>query len=61
MTEITWFTDSPDVGPDCYCSKCGEPIKIMAIRVFDDKSGKEARFHQDCFDIADFEEEIDAA
>jgi hypothetical protein len=49
VQKITWFTDSPDAGPDCLCSLCGRPIKVMPLRVFDSAMNKEARFHIDCW------------
>lgn len=46
-SRVTWFEDSPDVGPDCLCSVCGKPItEGVPVRVFDNETGKEARFHQ---------------
>lgn len=50
---ITWFTDSPDRGPDCLCSICNQPILDVPVRMWDDdKPLMEARFHVDpCFEI----------
>jgi len=46
---LTWFETSPDVGPDCLCSWCGQPIEdVLPIRWYDNQSGREARFHNDC-------------
>lgn len=47
---ITWFTNSPDAGPDCICSLCGRPIleNEVPIRFWDDESPDlEARLHFD--------------
>lgn len=49
MADAVWFTDSPDLGPDCLCSWCGKAIEDdVPIRIFDEKSGQETRFHQTC-------------
>jgi len=50
MMKIHWFKDSPDVGPDCLCSKCLEPIlEGVPIRFFDSETDSEARFHMSCY------------
>jgi predicted amidophosphoribosyltransferase len=48
----TWFDTSPDPGPDCICSVCEAPIdqsEIVPIRIFDDETNLEARFHYRCW------------
>lgn len=46
-----WFTDSPDAGENCPCSRCGKTIeeKDTPLRVFDD--GRERRYHPECLGI----------
>lgn len=52
MTDtLTVFTDSPDTGPDCICSYCGNPILTFAIRGFMTDENAELRFHVDCYKI----------
>lgn len=46
---IMWFDDSPNAGPDCLCSYCGQPIHDIPLRIFDDNG--EARFHEICLSI----------
>jgi len=54
---ITWFADSPDAGPGCCCSLCGDPIIDVPIRMWSldgelmtaDDEPDEARFHATCF------------
>lgn len=47
---LRWFEDSPSAGPTCRCSHCGQSIEDETpIRIFDDKSGLEARLHGGCF------------
>jgi hypothetical protein len=47
---ITWFSNSPDAGPDCLCSLCNEPIPegTIPLRIFDTDNNTEARFHNKC-------------
>ena len=49
---IRWFKDSPDAGhPDCLCSWCGKVIPAAdapVIRMFNDDTDEEARFHRRC-------------
>ena len=56
MTAVTWFTDSPDAGPDCICSWCGRPILDIPSRIWHFAAkgeDKEARFHLvDCLQEA---------
>jgi hypothetical protein len=53
---LTWWVDSPDAGhPECLCSWCANVISdedVPPIRLFDDESGMEARFHIDCWNDA---------
>ena len=62
---IRWFATSPDDGPDCTCSWCGEPIlddedgelpegETPAIRMWDEGTLPmlEARFHPRCLNEA---------
>jgi hypothetical protein len=49
---ITWFADSPDVGPGCLCSLCLKPIlDAPVLRFWDNEhnSPEEARFHPSCY------------
>lgn len=50
---VTWYDTSPDAGPECLCSlkTCGQPIDAdtVPIRVFDEATGREARFHPGCY------------
>lgn len=59
MTEIhiTWFHDSPDVGQDCLCSLCLNPITEddICIRMWTGNGTLEARFHGDCWGQVDQE------
>ena len=52
--QLTWWKDSPDAGPDCYCSLCGKPIDELdiPIRQFDTQRNQEQRFHMECFQIS---------
>lgn len=48
MRFVAWFAESPDAGPECLCSWCGQPIledQGIPIRMFDKEAGLEARFH----------------
>jgi hypothetical protein len=49
----TVFSKSPDVGADCTCSRCGEPIlKGVPIRAFTDETPmREYRYHPACVGI----------
>jgi len=46
---LRWFADSPDAGPDCICSLCGEPIWELPLSLFDEETGLEARLHTECW------------
>lgn len=52
---MAWFFDSPDTGlPECICSYCelvirGEDEDPVPIRLFDNESKMEARFHPACW------------
>lgn len=60
VAELYFFDDSPDAGhSDCLCSWCGQLIPIQdapPLRFFEDedegKTGREARFHPDCWNKA---------
>ena len=42
------FRDSPDVGPQCICSRCGKPIESgVPIRAWP-RDNLEYRFHPEC-------------
>ena len=48
---VIFFDNSPDCGPDCICSVCGKPIyeeQGPALRFYNQRSKKEARFHLHC-------------
>jgi len=48
-TEIIFDQTSPNVGPDCICTLCGQPIlEGMPIRLWADDAKYEARFHESC-------------
>lgn len=50
---LTWYQDSPDAGPNCLCSICGNPIHGTPRRVFgcdETLVVNEARFHDCCYD-----------
>lgn len=53
--QLTWWKDSPDAGPDCYCSLCGKPIDEpdIPIRRFDTQRNCEQRLHLECFQFLD--------
>ncbi len=60
------FTDSPDIGKDCICSRCGKPIeKGMPLRLWPEdiknnpESNYEYRFHGSCVGIPDLDKEED--
>lgn len=45
------FTDSPDAGPECLCSRCGKPITEddgPPIRAWPENSNCEYRYHPVC-------------
>lgn len=45
---LRWFSDSPDIGPDCACSYCEQPITISPVCRFFSSQNTELRFHLDC-------------
>jgi hypothetical protein len=48
---VVFFDNSPDCGPNCICSVCSLPIyeeQGPALRFFNKKTKKEARFHLVC-------------
>lgn len=51
LSELTFFEDSPDVGPECICSLCGDSIEEpdMPLRLYRETDGKEARLHFPCW------------
>lgn len=42
------FTDSPDYGPDCLCSRCQKPILNIPLRMWPNDGSGEYRFHFVC-------------
>lgn len=53
INQIKWFVESPDIGLlECICSLCGKVITDpVPVRMFDDTSGREARFDKVCFEL----------
>ncbi len=53
------FSNSPDVGPNCTCSRCGKPIlKGVPIRCWPDMNTKhEYRFHPQCLGLTVIEDD----
>ena len=49
------YHESPGIGPNCICSRCGEPILAgVPISTFDENpipTGTEWRFHPECLEI----------
>lgn len=41
------FTDSPDVGPTCLCSRCGLVIYHQVIRAWPDVSANHAQYYHE--------------
>ena len=54
LAPMVWFADSPDPGPDCLCSWCGQPILAddAPIRLWAHSRQQECRLHPDCLDLA---------
>lgn len=51
------YTISVDVGPECICSRCNEPILAgLPIRFWDPSGRYEWRYHPACLDVKVIEE-----
>ena len=57
------WSDSPDMGKDCKCSRCAEPIlRGIPMRMFVKATNQEYRYHLECLGMKipyDEDEDID--